>query len=960
MALDKTKLKIEGLKFGRVLQSVFRLASMFTVDHRAVDGAVRQSYESLNALVKQVQQFTFGFIDHRVLINNILTPDRTLRNLESEFSKRGIGAVAFPAGITLGGFRRLLGVICDTPENIEENGGIRRYYERNRVEGVRIIPGVKGASSMEETVLEGDPESLLAAQRLAMESQPTLGLDLLIEAVGMGGGADNESGGQAVGPPGLGMLGLGGGLGIPGTAPGHGSSGGGAIGGAGTGFAGTSGGAGSGAGAGTAAAGVVNGKDGGVAGVAGEASGGSTGTSEGGALATASPSIGPSAAGSAAGAAAEAGIPGGGAGGSAFSGGSSGTRGPATASGGAIVGNQEQPFPGIKSISSTGSYIAAELGSGGPGLGTGTAESTAVVSKPGEGTAAGGAGAGKAAPGLGFARVASSAIASDPNQVFDIAQKALIRSFSNSAADPAQALTALAHMLEEFNPDVLLPALSAEKRAALKGKPAREIAADFMEDVAAEWAASRLAGVSNQEDTAMAEAEVIRVLQRSLDATLTVERMLHKLSRLFEKSNLPPEFFTRIQQELRWMEISDEEKFKELMSIDRYSAAEFKRLAAYAKSAVRRGELQEASDLAEHYFGILDLGPSELQVVELARAPDLLQTIARLQTKELMQKLAERLSNVLFDEGFRGWFHTHAANCVATAAHCMAPYEDFDGIYLIAQSLEKSRLRSPQLHKDCCGEALGNLLGPRSIERLVELYSLRRYGQRMVVSILRLMGRLGAEKIFQRLEEERVASNRLALIRLIGQMGTVAHDVARGKLRDERWYVVRNACYVLTETRDPEIIQDMRETLRHPDERVQESAFQVITKSKAAGRAAALADALPYLKPHVLEQVLNELRFLKSLESIPGLEAFIAQPDDKVREKEQAMQALIAIPHEGAADALARILKDENNAPSIRRIAIKTLSKSSLPIAYQALAEVASRVPRDPMARESQAALEIE
>src|SRR5579859_633270 len=191
MVVDKHKLKIEGLKFGRVLQSVFRLASMFTVDHRAVDSAVRQSYEALNALVKQVQQFTFGFIDHRVLLNNILTPDRTLRNLESEFSKRGIGAVAFPAGITLGGFPRFLDVICDTPENIEANGGIRRYYERNKVEGVRLIAGVKGASSMEETVLEGDPESLLAAQRLAMESQPTLGLDMLMEAVGMGGSMDD-------------------------------------------------------------------------------------------------------------------------------------------------------------------------------------------------------------------------------------------------------------------------------------------------------------------------------------------------------------------------------------------------------------------------------------------------------------------------------------------------------------------------------------------------------------------------------------------------------------------------------------------------------------------------------------------------------------------------------------------------------------------------------------------------
>ncbi|HLY99310.1 MAG TPA: HEAT repeat domain-containing protein, partial [Candidatus Angelobacter sp.] len=793
------------------------------------------------------------------------------------------------------GFRRFLGVICDTPENIEANGGIRRYYERNKVEGVRLIAGVKGASSMEETVLEGDPESLLAAQRLAMESQPTLGLDMLMEAVGMGGSmddADRRGGFAALG----GLVGGGG-------AGGGGGS---------TEFAGGTG---------------IGSNFGPV-----ESSGSDRGEN--------SP------------------MPRtivGGPGGTPFSAGSQ--RGGGGGSSADLASEGDAPFPGIKSIGVNLDYTAAEVGSGGPGLGTGNSENTAATGKDATGAAGG---MGRTAPGLGFARVASSAIASDPNQVFDIAQKALIRSFSNSAADPAQALTALAHMLEEFNPEVLLPALSSEKRTALKGKPAREIAADFMEDVAAQWATNRLSSVSQQEDTAMTEAEVIRVLQRSLDATLTVERMLNKLSGLFEKANLPPEFYTRIQQELRWMELTDQEKFKQLMGQHRYSAAEFKRLAIHVKNTVRRGDLLEATELVEHYFAILDLSPNEMQVVELARAPELLQSIARMQTKEFMQRVAERLSVPLFDEAFRGWYHTHVANCLATAAHCMAPYEDFDGIYQIAQHLEKSRLRNPQLHKDCCGEALGNLLGPRSIERLVELYSLRRYGQRMVVSILRLMGRLGAEKIFLRLEEEKVASNRLALIRLIGQMGTVAHEVARGKLRDERWYVVRNACLVLNETHDPEIIQDLRETLRHTDERVQEAAFQVITKSKAAGRSAALADALPQLKPHVLEEVLKELRFMKSPESVPGLEVFISQQEEKLREKEEAMRALAAISGEGAADAMARILKNADIPPTIRRIAIKTLSTSELPVAYQALAEVASRVPHDPMAREAQAALEIE
>src|SRR5919109_2757710 len=129
--VDKNKLKLEGLKYGRLLQSVYRLAAMFTVVHRAADGAVKQSYEALNLIVRTVNQFTFGFFDHRVLLNNVLTPDKTLRILENEFSKRGLAAVTFPAGLTLGGYRRLLAIICASPDEIMQHGGIKRFFEQN-------------------------------------------------------------------------------------------------------------------------------------------------------------------------------------------------------------------------------------------------------------------------------------------------------------------------------------------------------------------------------------------------------------------------------------------------------------------------------------------------------------------------------------------------------------------------------------------------------------------------------------------------------------------------------------------------------------------------------------------------------------------------------------------------------------------------------------------------------------
>src|SRR5213082_2495682 len=225
--VDKNKLKMEGLKFGRLLQSVYRLSAMFTVEHRAAYGAVKQSYEALNLLVKVVNQFTFGFLDHRVLLNNILTPDKSLRILENEFSKRGLGAVTFPAGLTMGGYRRLLSIICATPDEIQQHGGIKRYFEQNQVEGVRVIPGQKGTSSMEETVLEGDPESLIAAQNAAaLEGQGgAFGLDLLLEAVGIGGGGGGGEGSGVGAGSGGGPGGDGGGAGGSGV-PGPGGSGG--------------------------------------------------------------------------------------------------------------------------------------------------------------------------------------------------------------------------------------------------------------------------------------------------------------------------------------------------------------------------------------------------------------------------------------------------------------------------------------------------------------------------------------------------------------------------------------------------------------------------------------------------------------------------------------------------------------------------------------------------------------
>ena len=99
---DNKQVKALGLRFARALQMTLKTAVMFTVEHKSVERPIQQSFLLLNNLLKESGQFTFGFIDNQVMLNNVLTTDTTLRALETELLKRGIAAVTFEPGLTLG------------------------------------------------------------------------------------------------------------------------------------------------------------------------------------------------------------------------------------------------------------------------------------------------------------------------------------------------------------------------------------------------------------------------------------------------------------------------------------------------------------------------------------------------------------------------------------------------------------------------------------------------------------------------------------------------------------------------------------------------------------------------------------------------------------------------------------------------------------------------------------------
>ena len=182
---EKTHLKAEGLAFGHSLQTTFKTVIMYSVDHPAAEKATAQIYASLNSLVRQTQQFTFGFLNKRVLINELLTDDNSLSQLEGEFFRRGIGAITFSAGITLSEFKRGLAIVSTRPKVIEEKGGIKTFLQQNPIQGMRILPAFTPEG--EDTVLQMNPESYLMAQGILGPGTGGggQGLESLLRSVGM-------------------------------------------------------------------------------------------------------------------------------------------------------------------------------------------------------------------------------------------------------------------------------------------------------------------------------------------------------------------------------------------------------------------------------------------------------------------------------------------------------------------------------------------------------------------------------------------------------------------------------------------------------------------------------------------------------------------------------------------------------------------------------------------------------
>jgi HEAT repeat protein len=602
-------------------------------------------------------------------------------------------------------------------------------------------------------------------------------------------------------------------------------------------------------------------------------------------------------------------------------------------------------------------------GENGGGIGRGPSgpgdAPTGMGSVPGAGQGAGGLGDGPGGhPGGGEGRAGGhrkgGPWTANSGSFMDLVESSVQRSLLEEHGNPQKSYASLARILRTTGVDKILDHFPAERRLELTTLAPEQLAAEYIEDTALQLAGAKLKSAAGAAQKILIEEEAVRVLARSLQATDMADRLAQKLAKFIEEFAVPQHVQQKIREELHWTSLNNSKKFVRLMELKHYSAIEFRRLVDLNKEFTTQREIDRASDLAGHYFDFLDEEGVAIDSVELSRVPELIRSVPLAQVG-FAHKTAERLGRTLQRTDLSEYVHFLAASALTVLSQSIAAYEDFVDVLAIGISLETSLNRDPEKHKKCCGLGLEQMLPAAAAERIIELFLAQRNDSawnRMAARLLRFAGPKGVESVFKRLKEETDAKNRLALVRLVGQMGKESIAVAYKFLRDERWYVVRNICVALGDLKDPDLADHIVPALEHPDERVQQAALKALVNSRTMRAAPVMAASLSKLTPKVLDQALDELMFMRQVETVSSLEEFVnGAGAASLAAGRKAVQVLATIDDDEALNALARLARGKELDARLRRAALTSVCKHQSAIAVQLLRELAES--RGPLAEEA-------
>jgi len=530
-----------------------------------------------------------------------------------------------------------------------------------------------------------------------------------------------------------------------------------------------------------------------------------------------------------------------------------------------------------------------------------------------------------------------------PDTFLNLVEQSVQRSLEDENGNPEKSLFALARLLSNTGVDRILQRFPAERHEELRRLKPEQLASEYVEDTALQLAGAKLR-CAEETDRLSVEQDVLQVLARTLEATHMADRLAAKLAKFIQDFAIPPHMREKIREELQWTTYPLNQKFALMMDRPRYSNLEFRRFMELAKDLLAQRDLDRLDTLLNHYFEFLDTPAARIESTDLSRVPELVQTFSSC-TGGFAAKTSERLRRILQGADLSEFIHFQAANGLGALGQSLVAHEDFQQVATLGIALEKSYNLDCERHQKCCGMALRSLVPADTIDRILQNYLQKRSDStstKTTATVLRFAAPGSIHSVMEHLANESDARNRLALLRLAGQLGAASIAVALKYLSDERWYVVRNMCAVLTELRDPHLAEHIAPALRHAEGRVQQAALKALTTGRGAKVAQVLADSLAALAPQVLDEALDQLMYLRSPSTIAALEEFATSSGCTVMRASKIMQVLGAIADPAAVYALGRLFRIEELDPVIRRAALAAISNQPSLAATQLLQELSS------------------
>jgi len=197
------------------------------------------------------------------------------------------------------------------------------------------------------------------------------------------------------------------------------------------------------------------------------------------------------------------------------------------------------------------------------------------------------------------------------------------------------------------------------------------------------------------------------------------------------------------------------------------------------------------------------------------------------------------------------------------------------------------------------------------VDCMLDLLCLRELGKEARDQLNRVLVFLGgnvARRMMLRLAEEGEAALRKILADALIRQGVNAVPVLIEHLRDDRWYVVRNAVAILGEIRSTRSVPHLQPLLGHLDIRVKREAIRALTRIGGDESVSILlrivTDGDSDLRPYAM----LSLGAMKNTAAVPTLLQIIGQRDPWVKMAEIKKEAIRALGEIGSTEALPPLI----------------------------------------------------